>query len=180
MDKNITIADIAEALGVSKTTVSRAISGKGRVGAATKSRVLEYIKEHDYKPNVIAQGLAKSRTYNIGVVMPENYCLKDMSFLGHSLAGLHEAADKAGYDILLTICSQSDLTHLKRIALNRKVDGVILLCVRLNGQQELLLQEKGIPFVSVENTQREKGKEDSREFGMTVCRTLIGQIEAEM
>ena len=52
---NITISDIAEALGVSKTTVSRAISGKGRIGEVTRKRVLDYIEEHDYKPNVIAR-----------------------------------------------------------------------------------------------------------------------------
>ena len=52
-DKNITIADVAEALGVSKTTVSRAISGKGRIGKETRERVLAYIEEHNYKPNVI-------------------------------------------------------------------------------------------------------------------------------
>ena len=63
MSNNITISDVAEALGVSKTTVSRAISGKGRIGAATRKRVLEYIQEHDYKPNVIARGLAQSKTF---------------------------------------------------------------------------------------------------------------------
>ena len=68
--KNITIADVAEALGVSKTTVSRAISGKGRIGQETRDRVLKYIEEHDYKPNVIAKGLAQSKTYNLCVVMP--------------------------------------------------------------------------------------------------------------
>ena len=70
MGEQLTIADIAEALGVSKTTVSRVISGKGRIGNDTRERVLSYIKEHDYKPNAVAQGLAKSKTYNIGVVMP--------------------------------------------------------------------------------------------------------------
>lgn len=48
-EKNITISDVAEALGVSKTTVSRAISGKGRIGEATRQKVLQYIEEHDYK-----------------------------------------------------------------------------------------------------------------------------------
>ena len=69
----ITISDVAEALGVSKTTVSRAISGKGRIGEATRQKVLAYIEEHDYKPNVIARGLAQSKTFNLCVVMPEDY-----------------------------------------------------------------------------------------------------------
>ena len=42
-DKNLTIGDIAQALGVSKTNVSRAISGKGRIGQQTRQRVLDYI-----------------------------------------------------------------------------------------------------------------------------------------
>jgi len=62
VNKNITIANIAEELGISKTTVSRAISGKGRISEATRQRVREYMEENNYKPNVIAQGLAKSKT----------------------------------------------------------------------------------------------------------------------
>lgn len=88
MSNNITISDVAEALGVSKTTVSRAISGKGRIGAATRKRVLEYIQEHDYKPNVIARGLAQSKTFNICVVMPGimhlSICLFPGSYNGDS------------------------------------------------------------------------------------------------
>lgn len=60
-NENITIADVAEALGVSKTTVSRAISGKGRIGEATRQKVPAYIQEHDYKPNVIAKGWRSQR-----------------------------------------------------------------------------------------------------------------------
>lgn len=81
-EKNITISDVAEALGVSKTTVSRAISGKGRIGEATRQKVLQYIDEHDYKPNVIAQSLAQSKTFNICVVMPGDYALVDLPFPG--------------------------------------------------------------------------------------------------
>ena len=47
--QKMTISDVAEALNISKTTVSRAISGKGRIGAETRRRVLEYIEEHNYK-----------------------------------------------------------------------------------------------------------------------------------
>lgn len=81
----ITISDVAEALGVSKTTVSRAISGKGRIGEATRQKVLAYIEEHDYKPNVIARGLAQSKTFNLCVVMPEDYALVDLPFFRKSL-----------------------------------------------------------------------------------------------
>ncbi len=154
-NKNITIADIAEALGVSKTTVSRAISGKGRIGNATKERVMHYITEHDYKPNVIAQGLAKSKTYNIGVVMPDDYCLVDLPFFQNCVAGLHEIAASLGYDILLTICNNVDMTHLDRIVSNHKVDGVILMRTLVEDKAVQLLTGKEIPFVVVGSTNYE-------------------------
>ena len=49
-DNPIDITQIAQALGVSKTTVSRAISGNGRISAATRQRVLDYVKKHNYTP----------------------------------------------------------------------------------------------------------------------------------
>ena len=154
-NKNITIADVAEALGVSKTTVSRAISGKGRIGNVTKEKVMNYITEHNYKPNVIAQGLAKSKTFNIGVVMPVDYCLVDLPFFQNCIAGLHEIAASLGYDILLTICNNVDMTHLDRIVSNRKVDGVILMRTMVEDKAVVLLKNRKIPFVVVGSTNYE-------------------------
>lgn len=153
--KNITIADVAEALGVSKTTVSRAISGKGRIGKETKERVLAYIEEHDYKPNAIAKGLAQSKTYNLCVVMPGNYEVVDWDFFQACLFGIQEMAETAGYDILLSMCRQSDISSLERIIANRKVDGVVLMRTFLKDAQIEFLQQKGIPFVTTGSTNYE-------------------------
>ena len=59
-DKTMTIHDVARELGVSASTVSRAISGKGRIGAATRDRILAYIEEHGFYPNAAAQSLAQA------------------------------------------------------------------------------------------------------------------------
>ena len=126
-NRNLTIADVAEALGVSKTTVSRAISGKGRIGVATRDRVLKYIEEHYYKPNVIAKGLAQSKTYNLCVVMPADYAVVDLTFFQECLLGIQEIAGIMEYDILLSICKNDDIASLERIVMNHKVDGVILM-----------------------------------------------------
>ena len=64
-DKAMTIHDVARELGVSASTVSRAISGKGRIGAATRDRILDSIEEHGFYPNAAALSLAQSRTNNI-------------------------------------------------------------------------------------------------------------------
>lgn len=154
-NKNITIADVAEALGVSKTTVSRAISGKGRIGKETRDRVLAYIEEHDYKPNAIAKGLAQSKTYNICVVMPGNYEIVDWNFFQTCLFGIQEVAEAAGYDILLTTCNMNDISSLERIIANGKVDGVVLMRTFLEDAQIEFLQQKHFPFVTTGSTKYE-------------------------
>ena len=68
--EKITIDDIAKELGCSKSTVSRALSGKGRIGDEMRKKVLSCCEKNGYKPNVIAASLAKSKTYNLGVVIP--------------------------------------------------------------------------------------------------------------
>lgn len=150
--RRITIDQVAEALGVSKTTVSRAISGKGRIGEATRQRVLEYIEKCDYTPSIIARGLAQSKTFNIGVVMPEDYQLSDLSFFQRALVGIQQFAGERDYDILLCISKEEDCGDLIRILTNQKVDGVILLRTYRKDRQIEVLQEKGIPFVAVGDT----------------------------
>ena len=151
-NKHITITDVAEALGVSKTTVSRAISGKGRIGEETKQRVLEYIEANDYKPNVIAKSLAQSKTYNICVVMPGDYALVDLPFFQEAIMGIQEIAGMREYDILLSICQQDDITGLERVVSNRKVDGVVLLRTFEEDPQIEFLQDKKVPFIATGST----------------------------
>lgn len=150
--RRITIDQVAEALGVSKTTVSRAISGKGRIGETTRRKVLDYIEKCDYKPNIIARGLAQSKTFNICVVMPEDYHLSDLSFFQRALVGIQQFAGERDYDILLCIGKEEDCKDLARILTNRKVDGVILLRTYRKDRQIELLQEEGLPFVAVGET----------------------------
>ena len=167
----ITIADVAEALGVSKTTVSRAISGKGRIGAATRKRVLDYIEEHDYKPNVIAKGLAQSKTYNLCVVIPENYALVDLPFFQEALTGIQEIAGMHEYDILLCISQKDDVAGLERIVRNRKVDGIVLLRTSLKDPQIELLLKKNIPFVTTGSTTYKNVKQVDNDH-LSACREL--------
>lgn len=147
--KNITIADIAEKLNVSKTTVSRAISGKGRIGKETRERVLKYIEEYDYKPNMIAKSLAQSRTYNICAVMPGDYDVGDLTFFQECLLGIQEIAGLMEYDVVLSICKDNDISSLERIISNHKVDGVILMRTFVKDIQIEYLQQKNVPFVTV-------------------------------
>jgi len=66
----ITIADVAARAGVSKTTVSRVLNGKGELDIATASRVRKVIDELGYVPSARAVGLARGRTRIVGMLVP--------------------------------------------------------------------------------------------------------------
>ena len=148
-DGKITIDDVARALGISKTTVSRAISGKGRVGDDTRLRVLEYIEEHNYRPNLMARALAQKKTYNIGVIWPDDYNAVDLPFFQRCMIGMSEVTSGYGYDIIVSLVSGDDFTGLRRIIDNHKVDGIILTRTLVHDRPARFLKESGIPFVAV-------------------------------
>lgn len=149
VSKNITISDIADALGLSKTTVSRAISGKGRIGEDTKKRVLDYVLQHNYKPNVIAKGLAQSKTFNLGVILPVDTNITEIPFFQSCLMGICEESATMDYDVVVTTVKEDDITLLQRLISNQKVDGIILTRALVNDASAKYLKETGIPFVII-------------------------------
>ena len=168
--QKINIGDIAAALGVSKTTVSRAISGKGRISAETRARVKTYIEEHNYRPNVMARGLANSRTYNIALLLPAEFARFEQPFSRESLSGVCETAVKCDYDVVITITQPNDLAPVRRIIENKKVDGCVLFQAMENDAIISYLKENQVPFVlmgscddpsvvQVDNAQREACQE---------------------
>ncbi len=147
--KTLTISDVAQALGISKTTVSRAISGNGRVGVETRDRVMSYIAQHNYVPNAMAKGLAQSKTYNIGLVMPKDYTAVDLPFFQRCLTGVCDQANAQDYDVVVCVTTPTDISQLERLINNNKVDGVILTRTLTMDLTIDYLKEKGIPFVAI-------------------------------
>ncbi len=150
--KNQTIGDIADALGVSKTTVSRAISGKGRIGEETRNKILEYIDEVNYKPNPMAKGLADQRTYNIGWVIPGDTIATDLPFFQRCMMGVSEVTMSENYDILISIVYDDNIAQLKRIVENKKVDGLIIGRTLVDDISIKYLKKSNIPFVVIGST----------------------------
>lgn len=145
----ITIADIAKELGVSTTTVSRAISGKGRIGKETVKRVLDCIEKYKFRPNSIAKSLADSKTYNIGIAFPADPEFINTPFFQVCLLGLCEIAAAMNYDVVVTTVKETDINQLKRLVEYNKVDGVILTRNQDNDIAISYLKQTGIPFVLV-------------------------------
>lgn len=177
-DKNLTIGDIAEKLGVSKTTVSRAISGKGRIGAETREKVIRYIEEHDYRPNVIARGLAQSRTYNIGLVIPGNYNLVELPFFQNCMLGISKTASMLDYDVLISVVMPDDISRLRRVVINHKVDGVILTRTLIEDASVAYLKETGIPFVTIGSTKDNAVVQIDNDH-RSACRELTKKLLAQ-
>lgn len=155
VSKNLTISDIARELGVSKTTVSRAISGKGRLSEATRNRVLQYIHEHDYRPNLIAKSLAQSKTFNIGVVLPADTNLTEIPFFQSCLMGICDVAASFDYDVVVTTATENDISLLKRLIKNNKVDGIVLTRPIVNDRSIDYLKQTHLPFVVVGSSEED-------------------------
>jgi DNA-binding LacI/PurR family transcriptional regulator len=120
-----TIYDIAKAAGVTAATVSNVLSGKRVVSAATRERVMKYVHELGYRPNLVARSLIRQSTRTIGLFVPN---------IGNPFfAGLAEAAERiayaAGFRIFVTNTYRDEqLTkNLLDDLLSRRVDGIIVV-----------------------------------------------------
>ena len=146
---SLTIDDIARELGVSKTTVSRAISGKGRISAATQERVQAYIEEHNYKPNASAKSLAESKTYNLALALPREFIKLDIPFIRQTMSAIVDEAFTLGYNVMLCLDDDTESTPLTRTLDYRKVDGVILTRTVEDDHLVEMLVKRGIPFATL-------------------------------
>lgn len=121
---NITIHDIAEALQINSSTVSRALNNSSRVTQKTKARVLKKADEMGYQRNLLASNLRKSKTNTIGVIVPRI----SRHFFSSAIAGIEEAAYESGYRVIICqsmeqFSREKDL--IETLVANR-VDGIIL------------------------------------------------------
>ena len=147
--KSVTLKDIADELGFSKTTVSRVLSGTGRISEETRRLVLECATAHNYKPNSLAKGLATSKSFNIGVLLPGDGEQADIPFFHKCLAGITQEAAIHGYDALVLVSSGNSSEHLERILRQNKADGVIITRLLEDDSRLRILRESTMPFVVI-------------------------------
>ncbi len=122
--RSITTHDVARHAGVSQATVSLVLGGnpRARVAAATRERVLRSAEELGYRPNFLARGLVRGRSYAIGVVVPD---LSNPFYLD-VVTGVQRVAAEAGYVVLPGDTREvSAARHLEALRA-RQVDGLIL------------------------------------------------------
>lgn len=145
--KAITIKDIARELGVSVSTVSRALQNHPDISEQTKEHVRECAQRLHYKPNLMASNLRTSKNTTIGVVIPE----LNHHFFASVLDGIEQTANEAGYNILICQSSEQFDKEEKSIQmlLNSRVAGILVgiskETMRLRHLQDVI--DSGIPLV---------------------------------
>lgn len=122
--KHATIIDIAKKLGISPSTVSRALSDHPDVKKETKELVRKVADELHYTPNPIARSLKSSKTTTIGVIVPEIR----HDFFSSAISGIEEVAYRAGYTIILTQSSESYEREVvnTNVLIHHRVAGMIV------------------------------------------------------
>jgi LacI family transcriptional regulator len=147
MFESYTIKDIAKALGVSTSTVSRALKGSYEIGAETKRLVQEFAEKVNYRPNPIALSLKDQKSHSIGVVV----CEVANDYFSQAINGIESIAYNLGYHVIITQTHESfdretvNVQHL----LSRHVDGLLisLSTQTTDTSQYKYLHEKGFPIV---------------------------------
>ncbi|MBD1362432.1 LacI family DNA-binding transcriptional regulator [Mucilaginibacter sp. ZT4R22] len=147
MYKPATIKDIALALKLSPSTVSRALRDGYEISAATKKIVAEYAKSVNYKSNPNALSLKNKRSYSIGIVVPE----LANSFFSQAIAGIESIAYEKGYHTIITQThdsSERELINVNHLA-NRSVDGLLISMSSGTADYAFLqkLHQDGLPIV---------------------------------
>lgn len=143
----VTIKDIAKALNLSTSTVSRALRGSYEISPETKTLVLEYAEKINYRPNPIALSLKERRSRAIGVVVSEIA----NTFFSQAINGIESIAYNRGYHVIITQTHESherEIVNVQHLA-SRSVDGLLISLSSESPDISHLkeLHEKGLPVV---------------------------------
>jgi LacI family transcriptional regulator len=143
------LKELAQVLGLSQTTVSRAINGYPEVSEATRRRVEAAAREHNYRPNSRAKSLATGRAMVIGHVIPRSTQHELVNpIFGDFLAGAAQIYARHGYDLMISQVDDQDVEQAYRSLYTRgAVDGVVLQGPKIDEPRIALLSQLDVPFV---------------------------------
>lgn len=143
------LKELSKILGLSQTTVSRALNDYPEVRESTRKRVKEAALAHNYNPNTRAKGLATGRSMAIGHVIPVSSQHEMVNpIFADFIAGAGEVYARNGYDILLSVVADVDEEDAyRKFRSSRSVDGVIVHGPRADDPRIDLLRSLDLPFV---------------------------------
>lgn len=150
--KRVSITDIARALHITPSTVSRALNGGPKISEKTRQAILELAEKWGYRPNPFAKSLLYNKTYNIGLIIPEF----THHFFSQVLRGIESITYEKDYHLI--ICTSDNHFHKEKKSvqalLDMRVDG-LLAAIGNNSNSFDHFQEivdVGVPFVLIDRT----------------------------
>ncbi len=146
--RRVNLKQLSQLLGLSQTTVSRALNGYPEVNRETRERVLQAVRETGYRPNKAAQRLATGKAGSIGLVMPTASGHPSDVHFGEFLAGLGDEAVRHDFHFVMTPADPEDeVGALKRLAVSGNVDALFLSYMRGHDPRLEMLKSLSIPFI---------------------------------
>ncbi len=146
-----TIADIARVCGVSKSTVSRALSNSPLISAETRTRIQALAQAHNFEVHQGARSLSRQKTETVAVIIPvapeSGYYLTEHPFNLELLAALTNAVADYGYDLLGAQVSITKQYRLDRPLTSKRADGLIVFACDILGPELARLVKERAPFV---------------------------------
>lgn len=140
---------LAQTLGISETTVSRALNGYPEVSEKTRVRVLAAAQAVGYRPNPVARSLAVGRTNVIGIVYPLLPAdLGDPMFLNF-VGGMSKALESKSMDLVIAPSSSvNELRSYEHIVKGKRVDGLVVSRTKIRDERISFLAKHGWPFIA--------------------------------
>lgn len=147
MNNSVTLKDIAKALNLSISTISKSLNDSHEISIDTKQKVLDYAREHHYSPNRMAKGLKEGKSHSIGVVI----CSLENNFVAQMLNGIDSVSSDNAYQIIIMQSKESQIKESSCIELLYAggVDGLLVspACETTDFSYLISLQEAGLPIV---------------------------------
>jgi DNA-binding LacI/PurR family transcriptional regulator len=174
-----TLADVARAVGVASSTVSRALNGHADISPVTRQAIQEAARQLDYHPNFLAQSLKRRETMTIGVVIPDI----ERPFFATAVSGIQDVATAAGYRVMICQSKESyeaEVSNVQALIANR-VDGLLICHSRETENFDHVKEpaRRGIPVVHFDRVCNEVNSAkvilDDRQGAFAITEHLIEQ-----
>lgn len=149
-----TVKDIARQVGLSVTTVSRALNDHADVAQTTKARIRAAADALDYHPNAAARSLQNNRSNALGLVIPLALHRSYDAFWLEFIGGMAASCARHGVDLLLSAAEgeEEGPQSFQRLVRSRRVDGLVLCDIRADEPRIRQLQKLRVPFVAFGRT----------------------------
>jgi LacI family transcriptional regulator len=148
MSVPVRMKDIAHDLGLSIVTISKVLRDHPDISAETRDRVLQRMKEVNYRPNLAARALVTGRTFSIGLVVPDLV----HPFFGEVAKGMSRVLRKKGYNLMISSSEEDPELEQQEVdqLLARRVDGLIIASTQTGIQMFHRIDAQKTPYVLVD------------------------------